>query len=82
MTFQIAALPRSRFAPLWALTDEELARMGARSCVVTVKPGFPRRVSLEDAEETAGAVSQLPRRAQRAVRAPYRPVGRYRPPAQ
>lgn len=50
MTFQISALPRSHFAPLWALTDEELARKGARRCVVTAKPGFPCRVSLRDAE--------------------------------
>lgn len=49
MTFQISALPRARFAPLWALNDEELARSGARRCMVTAKPGFPCRVSLKDA---------------------------------
>ncbi|RIK94898.1 MAG: DUF1203 domain-containing protein [Proteobacteria bacterium] len=50
MTFRISALPRASFAPLWALSDEDLARNGARRCVVTAKPGFPCRVSLMDAE--------------------------------
>lgn len=50
MTFQVSALPRSHFAPLWALSDAELARKNVLRCVVTAKPGFPCRISLEDAE--------------------------------
>jgi hypothetical protein len=50
MTFQIHALPRSGFEPLFAMTDAELAARGARRMTVTERPGFPCRVSLEDAE--------------------------------
>jgi hypothetical protein len=50
MTFQIKALPLAPFAPLFAMSDEELRRHGAVRRVVDSKPGFPCRVSLEDAE--------------------------------
>ncbi|MBN8290902.1 DUF1203 domain-containing protein [Rhodobacter sp. NTK016B] len=49
MTFQIHALPEADFAPLFALSDEDLAARHARRSVVTHSPGVPCRVSLEDA---------------------------------
>ena len=49
MTFQIHALPETDFAPLFALTDEDLAARRVRRSVVTASPGTPCRVSLEDA---------------------------------
>lgn len=49
MSFQIHALPESAFAPLFALSDAELATRRARRMVVDAHPGFPCRVSLEDA---------------------------------
>jgi len=50
MSFQIRALPRAAFAPLFDLSDAQLRAHGAVRRVVDQKPGFPCRVSLEDAE--------------------------------
>lgn len=50
MTFQIHALPWDQFSELFSLTDEELAARNARRETVTSNPGFPCRVSLEDAD--------------------------------
>jgi hypothetical protein len=49
MDFQIVGLPGAPFAPLHALSDEQLARQGAVRRVADRSPGFPCRVSLEDA---------------------------------
>jgi hypothetical protein len=48
--FQIAGLPLAQFAPLFSLDDNDLAEKGARRLIVDAKPGFPCRVSLQDAE--------------------------------
>src|SRR5205814_8052874 len=48
--FRIVGLPLTQFEPLFSLDDNELARKGARRLIVDAKPGFPRRVSLQDAE--------------------------------
>ncbi len=50
MDFQISTLPRDRFAHLFGLGDEALAESGARRYVADRKPGFPCRVTLQDAE--------------------------------
>ncbi len=50
MSFRISGLPAEQFAPLFDLSDTELAGMGALRQVVNHKPGFPCRVSLADAE--------------------------------
>ena len=50
MNFQISGLPLDRFAPLFALSDEELARHDAVRVTADRAPGFPCRVSLQDAE--------------------------------
>jgi hypothetical protein len=49
MDYQITGLPASRFAPLHALTSEELAARGVVRMVADKEPGFPCRVSLRDA---------------------------------
>ncbi|HEX4767531.1 MAG TPA: DUF1203 domain-containing protein [Lichenihabitans sp.] len=49
MTFQISALSPAPFAPLFGLGDDELATHHALRRVAD-GPGFPCRVSLEDAE--------------------------------
>lgn len=49
MGFRIAALPRDEFAPLFTLDDEQLRARGAKRYVADRRPGFPCRVSLEDA---------------------------------
>mgnify|MGYP000863725574 CR=1 FL=1 len=48
--FQFSALPARVFAELFSKTDRELDALGARRMIVDVKPGFPCRVSLVDAE--------------------------------
>jgi hypothetical protein len=50
MPFQISGLPRAEFAPLFALTDGELAERQIVRRIVDEFPGFPCRVSLADAE--------------------------------
>lgn len=50
MTFQIRALPYAPFRALFDMTDTDLAAVGARRMTVDVKPGYPCRVSLRDAE--------------------------------
>src|SRR5437016_8269218 len=48
--FRIVGLPLTQFEPLFSLDDNELAQKGARRLIVDAKPGFPCRVSLQDAE--------------------------------
>jgi hypothetical protein len=50
MDFRIAGLAPERFAPLFALDDAALARHRALRRTCDGKPGFPCRVSLEDAQ--------------------------------
>jgi hypothetical protein len=49
MTFRIVGLPAEEFAPLFALSNTELARRGAvRRIADDREPGYPCRVSLTD----------------------------------
>ena len=48
--FRIVGLPADQFRPLYSLDEKQLAAKGARRMTVDEKPGFPCRVSLEDAE--------------------------------
>lgn len=50
MDFRITGLPAARFAHLFHLADAELAAHRALRRTCTEKPGYPCRVSLEDAE--------------------------------
>jgi hypothetical protein len=50
MDFRITGLPAARFSHLFGLTEAELARHRARRYTCDEKPGFPCRVTLEDAE--------------------------------
>lgn len=50
MSFRATGLPLSHFEPLFALSDADLAARGIRRMVADAKPGFPCRVTLEDAE--------------------------------
>ena len=49
MSFQIIGIPYEPFAPLFALSDAELAARRALRVVATEARGFPCRVSLVDA---------------------------------
>ncbi len=48
--FQITAIDATKVSHLFAMNDEQLAQMDAVRQTVDSKPGFPCRVSLEDAE--------------------------------
>ena len=50
MSFIVSALPAAPFQPLFGLSDAALATRGAVRRTVDAKPGFPCRVSLQDAE--------------------------------
>ena len=50
MAYRIEGLSRAPFEHLFALTDEELDAFHARRVTADRKPGFPCRISLEDAE--------------------------------
>jgi hypothetical protein len=50
MSFRTLGLPAAPFRPLFGLSDEALARRGARRVVADAAPGFPDRISLRDAE--------------------------------
>jgi hypothetical protein len=51
MSFRITGLPAEPFAPLFALSDGELAERGAvRQIADSRQPGYPCRVSLTDSQ--------------------------------
>lgn len=50
MSFTIKGLDPAEFSPLFSLCDEALAARGIIAKIADRKPGFPCRVSLEDAE--------------------------------
>ena len=70
MNFQISPLPLSEFEHLMNLDDESLARQGVIRLQADAKPGFPCRISLQDAE--AGESVLLLNYEHQAVASPYR----------
>jgi hypothetical protein len=48
-TFQLSGLPQAGFEPFFAMTDAELAGVGAMRLAADAPRGFPCRVSLVDA---------------------------------
>lgn len=50
MTFAINGLAREEFADLFALSDEALAERGVIRKTADKNPGYPCRITLEDAE--------------------------------
>ena len=50
MGFQISALPLDRFSHLFDKSDDALASLGIRRSIADSMPGYPCRVSLQDAE--------------------------------
>jgi hypothetical protein len=49
VSFQISSLPRDQFDSLFTLDEAQLKARGAKRCIADRSPGFPCRVSLEDA---------------------------------
>ncbi len=70
MGFQISALNSEEFSHLVGLDDDSLAKYGARRMTVDLKPGYPCRVTLEDAE--IGESVLLVNYEHLAVNTPYR----------
>lgn len=50
MSFRITGLSPDPFRHLFGLSDEELAKHGARRYVADTKPGYPDRIEVRDAE--------------------------------
>lgn len=70
MTYRVRGLEPAPFAPLFGLPDEELAGRGIVRMKVTERPGFPCRVTLEDAER--GDTALLLNHVSHDVANPYR----------
>ena len=70
MTYVICGLEPQQFAPLFELSDAELARRGAMRVTASASRGFPCRVSLEDARE--GDELMLLNHTSHDVPTPYR----------
>lgn len=71
--FKIHAIPRQLYEPLLKLSDPELAHYHARWVVADSEPGYPCRVSLQDAKpgERLLAISHLHHDSE----SPYRGAG-------
>ena len=72
-SFRLTALERDRVEDLFELTDEELAARGARRMRADGKPGYPCRLSLEDA--APGEEVILLHHLHHDVASPYRAAG-------
>lgn len=72
-SFQLIGLDPAPFAALFALCDAELTRLQARRASATNYPGFPCRVSLEDAQ--VGDELLLLPYAHQPADSPYRASG-------
>jgi hypothetical protein len=72
-SFRIVGLPLANFAPLFSLNETALAEKNAHRAVADKKPGFPCRVSLEDAEPGESLIL-LPF-AHHSTDSPYRASG-------
>ena len=70
MNFHVTGLPLSQFAPLFSLTDQELAARDAIRVVSDGRSGYPCRVSLQDSP--AGERLILVNYEHLAVASPYR----------
>lgn len=70
MAFQISGLDPARFTPLFSLSDDALKDRGILRKRVTAHPGFPCRITLEDAAE--GETVLLLNHESHAVETPFR----------
>ena len=73
MKFRFQGLSVAPFAPLFALSDAELVARGMRRMIADEKPGFPCRVSLEEAEP--GERVLLTNFEHQPAHSPYRATG-------
>ena len=71
--FQITGLNEEYFSSYYGMEDAKLSEIGIRPCIVDVYPGYPCRVSLEDAK--LGEEVLLLNYEHHAVNSPYRASG-------
>ena len=71
--FRISGIDPAPYASLFAMSDAELARHGARRAIADASPGYPCRVGLVDAE-VGDELLLLPYEHQPAA-SPYRASG-------
>ena len=69
MNYRVRGLDGSRFDFLYGLSDEDLARHGARRHAVDLRPGFPDRIEMRDA--APGETVLLLNYAQQPAANPY-----------
>jgi len=72
-SFRLVGLAAENFEPFFAMSDDELAALGARRVVADAPTGFPCRVSLADA--AAGEELLLLPFEHLSTRSPYRASG-------
>jgi hypothetical protein len=72
-SFQLVGLSPDPFAKLFVLSDRELAELNARRVVATERPGYPCRVSLDDAQ--VGEELLLLSYAHQPAGSPYKAAG-------
>lgn len=72
-SFRCVALPADVFAPLFELTDAQLRERGARRMTVDAHPGFPCRITLQDAQ--VGETVLLLSHEHQPANTPYRACG-------
>ena len=72
-SFRLVGLAADNFEPFFAMSDDELAALGARRVLADESPGFPCRVSLVDAE--VGEELLLLPFEHLSARSPYRASG-------
>ncbi|WP_125953592.1 DUF1203 domain-containing protein [Novosphingobium sp. MD-1] len=70
MSFRVLGLDPSQFHGLAGLSDDDLARAGARRYVVDTKPGFPDRIEVRDLD--VGETAILLNYEHQPARTPYR----------
>ena len=70
MTYHIRGLDAAEFQPIFNLDDNELARRGILRLTADTAPGFPCRISLEDA--SVGEIVYLLNYESHKTRSPYR----------
>lgn len=73
MSFRISGLDPAPFAPLFGLSDAQLAEAGARRVLVDAMPGVPDRIELRDLEpgETAILLNHVHQPADTPYRASH-----------
>ena len=72
-SFRCVALPADAFAPLFELDDAQLRARGVRRMTVDAHPGFPCRITLQDAQ--MGETVLLLSHEHQPADTPYRACG-------